>query len=339
MTEAASGKDGELPSPAGFRSLRSAAQTRWPYELALLVTVVCLVAGQNLVGVTIISLGIPPDHYSVFGGVFDLWAEGNRLLAVILFSFSVVFPALKCVALGWMWFRPMDPRKRASLGHWLKPLGKWSMLDMFVVAALVGAVQLRGPFIDLATANPEPAAYLFAGAILLSLVLSFWIARLADDESGDAHFIPQLDLSLVIAPWGAAICLGAALTQPIMRVSKKIFSHVYSSETAVDGLLKRHDEPLLVILVLFVVLLPLIYFLWLGIVALMQRAGRDVDRALSSLVMIERWAMVDVYCLGLLLVYFKIIGFAEAELLTGFWLILASAVLSIYCAMRVRRVY
>ncbi len=339
MTESPGTKQGELDSSTVRRSLRSSARIRWPYELALLVTVVCLVTGQSLVGVTIISLGIPPDHYSVFGGVADLWAEGNRLLAVILFSFSVVFPALKCCALGWMWFRPMDPRRRAGLGHWLKPLGKWSMLDMFVVAALVGAVQLRGPFIELATANIEPAAYLFAGAILLSLVLSFWIARLADDQSGDEHFIPKLDFSLVIAAWGAAICLGAALTQPILRVSKKIFSHVYSADSAVAGLLKHHDEPLLVILLLFVVLLPLIYFLWLGSMALMQRTGRNVDRALSYLVFIERWAMVDVYCLGVLLVYFKISNFAKAEMLTGFWLILASAILSIYCAMRVRRVY
>jgi paraquat-inducible protein A len=195
MTEPSSNIDGGQEAAQGRGSLRTLARHRWPFEWAFGLTVVCLIAGQVLPGVTIESLGIEPDHYSVFGGVADLWTKGNRILAVVLFSFSVVFPALKCLALGWMWFIPMGAKRRAQVGHWLKPLGKWSMLDMFVVGALVGAVQLGNPLIQLATAYPEPAAYLFASAVLLSLVLSFWIARLADDVSGEEHFIPRLDFS------------------------------------------------------------------------------------------------------------------------------------------------
>lgn len=319
--------------------MRTLARHRWPFEWAFGLTVVCLIAGQVLPGVTIESLGIEPDHYSVFGGVADLWTKGNRILAVVLFSFSVVFPALKCLALGWMWFIPMGAKRRAQVGHWLKPLGKWSMLDMFVVGALVGAVQLGNPLIQLATAYPEPAAYLFASAVLLSLVLSFWIARLADDVSGEEHFIPRLDFSLVIAPWAAAVCLVIALDQPIMSVSKKIFRHVYSARAVAKELFDSGDVSLLVILALFVVVMPLIYFVALGVVALRQRLGKSVKRSLSVLVMVERWSMVDVYLLGVTLVYYKVGAFADTEVLPGFWLVLACAVLSIYCAARVRRVY
>jgi paraquat-inducible protein A len=320
-------------------SLRAVHPRLWAIPALLVLTVALLVIGQVLEGVTIDSLGHEPDRYSVFGGVADLWRTGNRILAIVLFSFSIVFPTVKCCALAWMWFLPMEAGRRANLAHWLKPLGKWSMLDGFVVIALVGSVQLSGPLVDLATATPLLAVYPFAFAILLSIVLSFWLGRLSDDEAGDAHYIPQPDLSLTLAPWGAAGCLLMGWTQPIMRLEKTVFSHTYDLPTASAELLAAGYYVLLVMFLLFCLVLPMIYFVGLGLVAWLQGRGRKLERALSLLVAMERWAMLDVFFLGVLLVYFKVGGFVSVQVLSGFWLISASAALSVYCAFRVRRVY
>ncbi len=328
-----------VPTGTVKASLRSAYPKYWMIPVLLLVTGVLLVFGQVMHGVTIASLGHEPDQYSVFGGVADLWRTDNRILAAVLFSFSILFPIVKFGCLICLWFMPMEPRRRATFAHWLKPLGKWSLLDAFVVIALVGTVQLRGPLVDLATAKPEPAAYLFSLAILLQITLSFYMARLADDQTGDEHYIPRPDLSLVLAPWGAAVCLVGGLLQPILVIEKKLFDNTYDLPVAIRELADSGEHYLLVVFALFVVLLPMIYFIGLGIVALRQARGSDASRSLSMLVAVERWAMVDVFFLGVLLVYFKVGGFTEVTALPGFWMILTSAVLSVYCAFRVRRVY
>ena len=321
------------------RSLRSIHADAWWIPALLLIAGGWLVAGQVLPGVTIRTVSRPEAHYSVYGGVVDLWKGGNGFLAVVLFSFSIVFPTVKWLALVWMWFCPLDAARRASAAHWLKPLGKWSLVDTFVVAALVGAVQLRTKLVDLATAEVESAVYWFGGSIVISIFLSFRIGRLADDEAGGEHFIPRPDRTLILAPLLAAGCLVAGLLQPILLVEKKLFQHTYSFPVAWGELVAGGEWFLAAVLGLFVAVLPLVYFVGLGVSAWRQAAGRGDGRALSGLVAVERWAMIDVYFLGVLLVNSKVDGFADATRLPGFWFLAAAAALSIYCAFRVRRVY
>lgn len=315
----------------------------WWVPALLLVAAGLLVAGQVLPGVTIRTPARPEESYSVFGGVVDLWRGRHPELAVVLFSFSIVFPVVKLCALAWLWFRPMHVGPRASAAQRLKPLGKWSLLDAFVVAALVGAVQLRTKLVVLATAEVENAVYWFAASIVLTILLSFHIARLADDAAEGTHFVPRLDRTTLLVPFVAAGCLVAALVQPLLFVERSLFEttpvkHVYGFASAWTDLVADGEWVLAVLLALFVVLLPLVYFLGLGSLAWLQLRGRVSDRALSTLAALERWAMVDVYFLGVLLVRTKVGGFADATRLPGFWFLAAAASLSIYCAIRVRRV-
>ena len=59
--------------------------------------------------------------------------------------------------------------------HWLGILGKWSMLDVFVVAILIVLVKI-GP---LAKVEAQRGLYWFAGAILLSMITSMYVDSLA----------------------------------------------------------------------------------------------------------------------------------------------------------------
>jgi paraquat-inducible protein A len=115
------------------------------------------------------------NEYSVLQGVHGLWDQQQYILALILFFFSIVFPMVKLAALGLIWFaRLPDPKRQAAL-HWLGLLGKWSMLDVFVVAILIVLVKL-GP---LAKVEPQRGLYWFAAAILTSMITSMYVERLA----------------------------------------------------------------------------------------------------------------------------------------------------------------
>lgn len=82
--------------------------------------------------------------------------------------------------LHWLWFGRTDENQRASVLTWLDELGKWSMLDVYMVAVLIVAVKL-GP---LAQVTVEPDLYVFGGAVLLSMLVGARIAKLARKANG-----------------------------------------------------------------------------------------------------------------------------------------------------------
>lgn len=115
------------------------------------------------------------NHYSVFIGIWELAIHGDWLLAVVLFFFSMVFPFAKLAALGVLWYRPLSEQERLKTLHWLGLLGKWSMLDVFVVAILIVAAKLR----DLTHVEARVGLYLFGLAIILSMLTTMRVEQLA----------------------------------------------------------------------------------------------------------------------------------------------------------------
>lgn len=318
------------------KSLRDEATNRWLVPGLLLAATGCLITGQVLPGVTIEFINRDPERYSVMGGVIDLWRKSNPFLAVVLFSFSIVFPAGKLVALIRIWFRPMERERRRRWAGWLEALGKWSMLDGFLVAALVGSIQLRN-VVKAASAHPEPAVYFFAMAILLSMVASTLVVRACERESHKARVPQKLGASFLVVPWLAAACLLATWWEPILRVEKKLFVNVYGLPKTTREFFASGEYFLGGLLVLFVMLVPLVYFLSFGWVAIQERRGRVLESWQARLRFLDRWAMVDVFLLALLLVCSKVGRMSTMERLPGFWLILAVAVMSVTCTFGLRR--
>jgi len=115
------------------------------------------------------------EAYTLLHSIGKMWEGGHYLLAAVIFAFSVVFPFLKLATLLWVWFIPMaHPTRHRTL--WLVGvLGKWSMLDVFIVALLILLSTSRAVF----DAQPRIGVYLFTAAIVLSLVASVLIERLA----------------------------------------------------------------------------------------------------------------------------------------------------------------
>lgn len=113
--------------------------------------------------------------YSVWTGIVDLWGMNEYGLAAVLFFFSIVFPMVKLIALAVIWFVKLPEGKRMGLLHWLGILGKWSMLDVFIVAILIVLVKL-GPFVKV---EPRVGVYVFAAAIVASMLVTMYIDALA----------------------------------------------------------------------------------------------------------------------------------------------------------------
>lgn len=156
-------------------SLRRIHPRRLEVPLALLVTAAALVVGLCLPIMKVEKLIFWEDSYTLVSGSYNLAKEGDWFLAVVLFTFSVLFPAAKLWALGVVWFGPMDAVRR---GRWLVVighLGKWSMLDVFVVAFLVVLTKSQA----LGGIAAQPGLYLFSMAVVLSMLVAMRVEHLA----------------------------------------------------------------------------------------------------------------------------------------------------------------
>ena len=115
------------------------------------------------------------DQYSLPHSVALMWGQGYYLLAGVILAFSIIFPFGKLAALMTLWFVRFDHVGRRRLLEVLGFMGKWSMLDVFIVALLLVISQSQ-LFLD---AQPKIGLYLFVFAILLSMISSLIIERLA----------------------------------------------------------------------------------------------------------------------------------------------------------------
>ena len=104
---------------------------------------------------------------SVLSALASLLDEGHLLLFFIIFTFSIVFPLFKLIVMLYIW----NSEAGAIIQKLLKVihhLGKWSMLDVFVVALLVVSIK----FDQMAEMQVHYGLYLFLGAVLLSMLIS-----------------------------------------------------------------------------------------------------------------------------------------------------------------------
>ncbi len=143
---------------------------------ALLLAMGLLAAGLTVPSFSVTWLFVLEDKLSVLQSLLLLLEDGEYLLCLILFAFTVVFPFGKLVTAAWLWrFTQVAPaRLRRALG-WLDVLGRWSMLDVFVVALVI--VSVKASWVGEVTLHA--GFYLFVAAILVSGLALRRIARLA----------------------------------------------------------------------------------------------------------------------------------------------------------------
>ncbi|MEO0963673.1 MAG: paraquat-inducible protein A [Planctomycetota bacterium] len=123
------------------------------------------------------------DDYTLFHSINEMWQAKYYTLAVIITLFSLIFPFFKLGAMTCCWLLPLEPKGRAMFLGVISWLGKWSMLDVFVMATLLTLTQAKA----LLDAEPRKGLYLFASAILLSMVASLLMDFIARGEARRKH--------------------------------------------------------------------------------------------------------------------------------------------------------
>jgi paraquat-inducible protein A len=152
-------------------------------KLAWLIVSVMLIAGALLPMFTFSQFYIFNDTFSLATGIFHLLTNGEPLLFLVVFSFSILMPAWKMYLLyRLLQGRHGDAARRHRQLHILSFLGKWSMLDVFVVAILVVTVKLGA----IANVTVHFGIYLFTLAVLASMLLTHRITARAGAPSSSA---------------------------------------------------------------------------------------------------------------------------------------------------------
>ncbi len=110
------------------------------------------------------------EDSTILSGVVTFWNMGSYPVAIIIFTASVLIPILKILALVWLCLAAVGKvggsrHKLAFTYHLTEIFGRWSMVDVFVVAILACLVRLG----NLMTINPGPAAISFAAVVILTM--------------------------------------------------------------------------------------------------------------------------------------------------------------------------
>ena len=162
---------------------------RKPHSLArtwaLVIAACILYIPANLLPVmTVTSFGQgEPD--TILSGVKVLIAAGMWPVALLVFFASITVPVLKVLALIFLLVSVQRrsrwrPRDRTVLYRVVESVGRWSMVDIFMISILVALVNLGA----IASILPGPGAIAFAAVVILTMIaaMSFdprliWDAR------------------------------------------------------------------------------------------------------------------------------------------------------------------
>ena len=161
--------------------------------MALLVTAVVLFVPANVLPIMHTEQLGRVTTNTIVGGVIRLWEHGSYPIALVIFIASILIPIAKIFALVWLCLtvgrqHPTSRRERALIYRVTEFIGRWSMIDVFVVAVLVALIQLGG----LLTIRAGPAALAFAGVVIATMLaaLAFdsrliWDATSNEEERND----------------------------------------------------------------------------------------------------------------------------------------------------------
>jgi paraquat-inducible protein A len=162
-----SGEAPRLPLPwPGFAT--GAAMPRLAAALAVMIATLAFPLGLTLPLVTLDRLYFFTEEPTLLQVVTGLWETGDAALAVVVGLASIAFPAIK---LAWL-----QIGVAGVTGPWLRhlhALGRWSMLDVLVVALVVFGAKTSG----LAEAVTRPGLWFFTASALSAAVAALLIER------------------------------------------------------------------------------------------------------------------------------------------------------------------
>jgi paraquat-inducible protein A len=159
---------------------------------ALLISAAILYIPANVFPMMHTASILGSEDDTIMSGVALFWNDGDYPLAVVIFIASILVPMLKLLSLAFLTITVQrrstwQPRQRTTLFRIVEGIGRWSMLDVFVVTLTVALVRFK----SLAVITAGPAAIAFASVVVLTMIASMqfdprliWDNVPADAEPG-----------------------------------------------------------------------------------------------------------------------------------------------------------
>jgi paraquat-inducible protein A len=156
-----------VQKPLTLRGASRSIQTTW----ALLVTSMVLYLPANLLPVMTTDSFGKSEPNTIIGGVISLWNSGSIPVALVIFVASVLVPVCKMVALVWLNYsvqagHTRRTAERMRLYRLAEFVGRWSMVDVFVVIILVSLIQLENTM----TIEPGVATLAFTAVVIITML-------------------------------------------------------------------------------------------------------------------------------------------------------------------------
>jgi len=156
---------------------RLSIQKTW----ALIITSIVLYIPANVLPIMNTRLLGQDDPSTILGGVLLLWDMGSYPIALVIFIASIVVPVTKILALAWLNYSVQTQRsdlttERIKLYRLAEFVGRWSMVDVFVVIILASLIQLGNTM----SIYPGAATIAFSGVVVVTMLAAM---------SFDSHLI------------------------------------------------------------------------------------------------------------------------------------------------------
>jgi paraquat-inducible protein A len=152
-------------APLHFRKPNSVARS-WAFLIAAYIMYI----PANVLPMMQTSSLFGSQDDTIMSGIIYLWHSGSWDLALVVFVASIMVPLLKLIAMTVLLISVQrrsvwQPVQRTKLYRVVELVGRWSMLDIYVVTILAALVQIGA----LATINAGPAALAFGAVVVLTM--------------------------------------------------------------------------------------------------------------------------------------------------------------------------
>ncbi len=153
-------------SPVSFRQSASLS-----YSWALTLAALALLVPANMLPIlTVVSFG-QGDPDTIMSGVIKLWDAELQAIAAVVFIASVAVPVAKLVVMLLLMLvvqlkLPLSKEQCTVLYRFIRFIGRWSMLDLFMISILVTVVHMG----NIANVESGPAALAFGSVVVLTML-------------------------------------------------------------------------------------------------------------------------------------------------------------------------
>ena len=155
-------------------AVRNRDKIQW--TIALLVTSLIIYIPANVFGIMITVVFGSPSTSTIMDGVIYMWQAGDVPVALVIFIASIVIPILKIISLSWLCYFAIAVKKKnkhnclkmKKLYGAVEFIGKWSMIDIFVVSVVCSLVrnqQMMGVY-------PDIGVTFFATVVIITMIAS-----------------------------------------------------------------------------------------------------------------------------------------------------------------------